>query len=122
VATLSGGGAVETGGCDVVVLRVLVAALPPGDLVRVATLRGPHASGLAQAGQAAQGRGMSWPPSSPDFSPLEHGGAKRKTSLRSAAARTRRSRAPALRTAVQTIQPEDSRGWFRQCGSLVSAK
>jgi transposase len=121
VATMSVEGAVDTEVFDVFVHRVLVPALRPGDVVLLDNLSVPHASGIEQAVQEAKGQVLFLPPYSPDFSPLEQGGSKLKTCLRSAAARTQRRLARVLHIALQSLKPADIRGWFRHCGYLVSS-
>ena len=62
------------------------------------------------------------PSYSPDFSPIEPCWSKVKAFLRGAAARTRRRLEAALRTALQSLRPEDIRGWFTHCGYLVPSE
>ena len=62
------------------------------------------------------------PAYSPDFSPIEPCWSKLKTFLRACAARTRALLEAALTTALQTILPEDIRGWFRHCGYTVASE
>jgi transposase len=122
VATMSLEGAVDTEVFDLFVHRVLVPALRPGDVVLLDNLSVHHASDIEQAVQAAKGQVLFLPSYSPDFSPLEQGWSKLKTCLRSAAARTHRQLARVLRTALQSLEPRDIRGWFRHCGYLVSSE
>lgn len=122
VAALSGEGAVDTDVFEVVVRRVLVPALTPGDGVLLDNLNVHHASCIEQAVRAAQGQVIFLPSDSPDFSPLEPWWSKVKTALRGAAARTRHRLESALKRALHTIRPEDIRGWFTHCGYLVPSK
>jgi transposase len=122
VAALSVGGAVDTDVFDVFVRQVLVPALRPGDIVLLDNLSVHHASCIEQAVQTAQGQVIFLPSYSPDFSPIEPCWSKVKTFLRGAAARTRRRLEAALRTALQSLRPEDIHGWFTHCGYLVSSE
>jgi transposase len=122
VAALSVEGAVDTDVFDVFVRRVLVPALRSGDVVLLDNLSVHHASCIEQAVQAAHGQVIFLPPYSPDFSPIEPCWSKVKTFLRGAAARTRRRLDAALRTALQSLRPEDIRGWFTHCRYLVPSK
>jgi len=115
-------GAVDTDVFDVFVHRVLVPALRPGDVGLVDNLTVPHAFGLERAGRAAQGPVIFLPSYSPDFSPIEPCWAKVKTFLRGAAARTRHRLEAALKSAFHPLRPEDLRGWFTHCGSLVPSE
>lgn len=122
VAALSVEGAVDTDVFDVFVRQVLVPALTPGDVVLLDNLNVHHASCIEQAVQAAQGQVLFLPSYSPDFSPIEPCWSKVKAFLRGAAARTRRRLEAALRTALQSLRPEDIRGWFTHCGYLVPSE
>ena len=115
-------GAVDTDVFNVFGRRVLVSALRPDDIVLVANLSVPQASGIEQAVQAAHGQFLCLPPYSPDFSPIEPCGSKVKMFLRGAAARTRQRLEAALLTALQALRPNDMRGWFTHCGYLVSSE
>jgi transposase len=122
VAALSVEGAVDTEVFDVFVRRVLVPALQPGDIVLLDNLSVHHASCIEQAVQTAQGQVIFLPSYSPDLSPIEPCWSKVKTFLRGAAARTRRRLEAALRAALQSLRPQDIRGWFTHCGYLVSSE
>jgi transposase len=122
VAALSVEGAVDTDVFDVFVRQVLVPALTPGDVVLLDNLNVHHASCIEEAVSAAQGQVIFLPSYSPDFSPIEPCWSKVKAFLRRAAARTRRRLEAALRTALQSLRPEDIRGWFTHCGYLVPSE
>ena len=104
------------------VRQVLVPVLTPGDVVLLDNLNVHHASCIKEAVSAAQGQVIFLPSYSPDFSPIEPCWSKVKTFLRGAAARTRRRLEAALRTALQSLRPEDIRGWFTHCGYLVPSE
>jgi hypothetical protein len=115
-------GAVDTDVCDVFVARGLVTARHPADIVRLDNLSVPPASCSEQAVKEVRGAVLLLPPYSPDFSPLEQWWAKVNTCLRTCAARTRQRLERALTKAFHIVQPEDSLGWFRHCGYLVSSE
>jgi transposase len=121
-AALSVEGAVDTDVCNVVVRRVLVPALTPGDVVRLDNLKVPHASCIEQAVRAAQGQVIFLPSYAPDFSPIAPCWSKVKTVLRGAAARTRHRVESALKSAFHTIRPTDIHDWFTHCGYLVPSE
>ncbi len=52
---------------------------------------------------------------SPDLSPIEPGWSKLKSTLRAAEARTRDALETALASALDSITPDDARGWFNHC-------
>jgi transposase len=69
----------------------------------------------------ARGASLVFLPSySPDFSPIEEAFSKLKALLRRARARTREALVEALGWALETITPEDARGWFNHCGYTVA--
>jgi transposase len=121
VAALSVEEAIDTDVFNVFVRRVLVPALQPNDIVLLDNLSVHHASCIEQAVQEAHGQVIFLPPYSPDFSPIEPCWSKVKMFLRGAA-RTRQRLEAALRTAFQSLRPDDIRGWFTHCGYLVSSK
>ena len=56
---------------------------------------------------------------SPDFSPIEPSWSKLKSKLRALAARTADTLEAALGPALDSITPDDARGWFNFCGYPV---
>lgn len=56
------------------------------------------------------------PPYSPDFNPIEEAISKLKSILRKVAARTREALLEATGWALDTITPEDIRGFYTDCG------
>lgn len=122
IATLSVDGAVDTEVFDSFVSHVLVPALQAGDVVVLDNLSVHHASTIEQAVREIGGTVSFLPSYSPDFSPLEPCWSKLKTYLRGCAARTRVLLEDALTKALQTLSPEDIRGWFHHCGYEVAPK
>jgi transposase len=53
---------------------------------------------------------------SQDFNPIEHAWSKVKACLRKLKARTADELLPAMAAALDSITPEDCRGWIRHCG------
>ena len=68
--------------------RLLVPTFQPGAIVALDNLRVHHSSGIEHAVQKVRGHVVFLPPYSPDLSPIEPCGAKEKTALRPAGART----------------------------------
>jgi len=100
---------------------VLLPVLQPGDVVMLDNLTVHHASLIEQAVNAVGGTVVFLPPYSPDFSPIEPCWSTLKTFLRGCAARTRAVLDEALTKALQTLDPEDFRGWFRHCAYEVAS-
>jgi transposase len=100
------------------VRHVLAPTLGPGQIVVADNLRAHHS---ARARAAIEARGAQlWhlPAYSPDFNPIEHGFSKLKQALRRAEPRTDDDLRAATWTALETITPDDARGWFAHCGYL----
>ncbi len=93
--------------------------LQPGDVVVLDNLRVHQAPGLAALVEARGARLLYLPPYSPDFTPIELAFRKLKTSLRTAATRTREALTDALQAAVAWITAEDAQNWFDRCGYHV---
>jgi hypothetical protein len=53
---------------------------------------------------------------SQDFNPIEHAWSKVKACPRKLRARTASDLLPAMSAALDTVTPEDCRGWIRHCG------
>ena len=101
------------------VSEALVPALRDGDVVVWDNL-GPHrAAGPAGLVESAGAELMPLPPYSPDFSPIEPCWSKVKQFLRSAGARDESSLGQAAQRAFASVTPDDTRGWFEQCGYCV---
>jgi transposase len=96
--------------------RVLRPTLRTGDVVIMDNLRAHKVAGIREAVEQAGARLLYLPPYSPDLSPIEPGGAKLKTVLRTAKARTREALEQAITQALATITVSDARHWFHHCG------
>jgi len=98
------------------VRHVLAPTLRPGQVVVADNLRAHHAAGARAAIEARGAQLRHLPPSSPDFSPIEHAFSKVKQALRRAQARTDDALRAATWAAFATITHADAAGWFAHCG------
>jgi len=96
--------------------HVLVPELTPGDVVILDNLSPHKAAGVREKIESAGATLLYLPPYSPDFNPIENMWSKVKRYLRSAAARTYEALQEAVTSALETITPNDCRGFFRHCG------
>ena len=112
-------GAVNTASFAAYLEQVLGPSLAPGDVIVLDNLRVHKAPGLAELVEARGARLLFLPPYSPDFTPIELAFSKLKTSLRTAAARTREALTAALQAALAWITVQDAQNWFDHCGYHV---
>jgi len=112
-------GAVNAAWFAVYLAQVLGPTLVPGDVVVLDNLPVHKAAGLAELVEARGARLLFLPPYAPDFTPVELAFSKLKTSLRTAAVRTRELLTVALRAAADWILPQDAQNWFDHCGYHV---
>jgi len=112
-------GAVNTARFAVSLDQVRGPTRQPGDGVVLDNLRVHQAAGLAEPVEARGARLLFLPPYSPDFTPLERAFGKRKTHLRTAAARTREALTAARQAALAWITAQDAENWFDHCGYHV---
>jgi transposase len=98
---------------------ILCPTLQAGEVVLWDTLAAHKVVGIEEliTGRGARLRRLS--PYSPDVHPLEQGGAKIKTFLRQAKARTVEALIDAINQALDTVTETDLRGWFAHCGYPV---
>jgi transposase len=96
--------------------RFLVPVLRPGDIVVMDNLSSHKASCVAEAIEAAGAELWYLPPYSPDLNPIELMWSKVKNSLRSIAARTKRTLITAVGKALDAVTLEDLAGWFAHDG------
>lgn len=96
--------------------HVLAPRLRPGDIVVMDHWRAHNVAGVPSAIAAQDAHVLSWPPYSPDLSPIEPCWSKLKTSLRKTNARTRETLDTAMTDALATISVSDARSWFQPCG------
>jgi transposase len=103
-----------------VVIPSLRQSQPGATLVmdHLAARRIPRARALlAEAGFAL----LPWPRYSPEFNPSELCWSKLKTPLRTAAPRSIAAIEEQIGPALDTITPQDAKGWFRHCGYPASS-
>jgi hypothetical protein len=79
-------------------------------------LRVHKVAGIEGAITGGGARCISRPPDSPTLSPLEQGGAKRKTCLRRIGARHREALAEAIAHVLEGITAAEALAWFAHCG------
>ena len=92
----------------------------PGATVVMDNLATHHVAAVAER-LAAAGLGLLYLPRySPDLSPIEPAWSKGKTRLRADAARTPEALDAKLGPALDTITPQDAKGWFRHCGYALN--
>ena len=98
------------------VQEVLVPALRPGQVVVLDNLPAHKYPEVRAAIEGAGCRLLFLPRYSPDFNLIEPCWSKLKNELRSRAARTLEGLQAAVGEAMQSITPENARGWFAHCG------
>jgi len=109
-------GATDTEVFHAYVRQVLCPTLQPGDVVVLDNLT-PHKSPATVALiEQAGAQVLFLPPYSPDLNPIEKMWSKVKQHLRSAEARNLPDLIQAIATAIESVTPQDARGWFASCG------
>jgi transposase len=109
-------GATDTQVFRVFVTQVLLPTLQPGDIVVMDNLSVHKVAGIQSVIEASGASLLFLPPYSPDWSPIEPCWSKLKTDLRGAKARSTEALDEAVTAAIDTITPNDARGWFEHCG------
>jgi transposase len=112
-------GATDAEVCRAYVEQGLRPTLHPGDIVIMDHLRAHKAAGIREAIEQAGAQVVSWPPYSPDWSPIECCWSTLKTALRTAKARTRETLEDAIAQALATITGADAHIWFQHCGYVL---
>jgi transposase len=100
------------------VQTILVPTLRSGQIVIMDNLSSHKVNGVQEAIEAVGATLDYLPASAPDCSPIEACWSKFKEFLRAKAARTRERLDQAITEALETITPQDARGWFAHCGYL----
>jgi transposase len=93
--------------------------LQPGDIVFADNLSAHRGKEMEEAVSARGAKLVYLPRYSPEFNPIEKCWSKLKTALRSAGARTMQALKRAIAAALNTITPQDARGWFAHAGYLL---
>ncbi len=95
---------------------MLAPTLRPGQIVVTDNLRAHHDE-RARATIEACGAALWFLPSySPDLNPIEEGFSKLKAHLRRAEARTDEALSAAIWQGLDTVTPQDARGWYHHAG------
>ena len=94
----------------------LAPALREGDIVVMDNLPAHKLQAVRELIEAAGATLMPLPAYSPDFNPIEKMWSKLKTSLRTAAARTKEALHEAIADALRRVTASDMLGWFTSCG------
>src|SRR5512143_1630249 len=124
VAAMSIAAATDTAVLLAFLDHVLIPALrasKPDAVVIMDNLSAHKAPAVRERLEAAGLELLYLPRYSPDLSPIEPMWAKIKALLRALAARTLDALEVALANALNTITPQDARGWFKHCGYALSA-
>jgi transposase len=111
-------GGVTTRTFEQYVRHCLAPALRPGHIVAMDTLRAHHSPKVRELIEARGAELRYLPSYSPELNPIEEAFSKVKGLLRRAAARTEEALYAAIWAGLQTITPQDVRGWFGHSGYL----
>ena len=95
---------------------IVVPTLRPGQIVLMDNLSSHKVNGVKEAIESAKATLEYLPSYSPDLSPIEKCWSKFKEFLRAKAARTRELLDQAITEALDSITPQDAKGWFAHCG------
>ena len=109
-------GAVDGRAFEAYVEHFLVPKLRRGQIVVMDNLSVHKSKRVERLVEGAGCELLFLPPYSPDFNPIEEAFSKVKGILRKAAARTRDALVEATGRALDTVTPEDIRGFYAGCG------
>jgi transposase len=109
-------GAVDTLTFEAYVEQVLAPSLSPGQIVVLDNLSAHTGDRVRQAINARGCQVLRLPTYSPDLTPIEEACSKLKAFLRRVEARTHEALVEAIGAGLETISPQDARGWFRHRG------
>jgi transposase len=98
------------------VKHVLIPVLHHGQIVVLDNLSSHKGAEIREMIEAAGGALWLLPPYSPDFNPIEKMWSKEKEFLRAAKARCTKELDRAVAGGLETITPQDAKGWFESCG------
>jgi transposase len=116
VAPMTLDGAMDTPAFEAYAEQVLAPALTPGTIVILDNLAVHHKAAIREVIEARGCRLLFLPSYSPDLTPIELAFSKVKASLRRAGARTREAVHAAIAQAIDSVSPQDARGYFYHCG------
>ncbi len=97
----------------------LVPELKPGQIVILDNAKAHKVEGVRERIEGAGARMLYLPPYSPDLNPIEMAWSKVKQFLRKAQARTVEALYEAIAQALQTLSPNDAKGFFKHVGFCV---
>ncbi len=109
-------GAVDSGAFEAYVERFLAPRLDRGQIVVMDNLSVHKSKEVERLVEDAGCELWFLPPYSPDMNPIEEAFSKVKGALRKAAARSREALVEATGRALDSITPEDIRGFYADCG------
>lgn len=109
-------GATDTEVFRTYVEKVLCPSLRPGDVVVMDNLGAHKSPQTLQLIEDAGATPLFLPAYSPDYNPIEKMWSKVKAKLRSYEARSFEELERAIGTALETVTPNDAKGWFNSCG------
>lgn len=96
--------------------KVLCPSLRPGDMVVLDNLSSHKSARITEMVTACGAELRYLPVYSPDLNPIEKMWSKMKAILRRIKARTPDELDDAIKTALDSITPQDAEGWFHSCG------
>ena len=99
--------------------QCLAPALEPGDILIIDNLPAHKSARVTAAVDGAGCMLVYLPPYSPDFNPIENMWSKVKEALRAAAQRTAEALGDAVARALATVESNDCRGFFSNCGYAI---
>jgi len=96
-----------------------VSVLQPGPIVILDNAKAHEVKGVRERSEGASAHVLYLPPYSPDLNPIAMAWAKVKQFLRKAQARTTEALYEAIAQALQTLSPNDAKGFFKQVGFCI---
>ena len=112
-------GATDTEVFQAYVEQVLTPSLKPGMIVVMDNLSAHKSPEIERIIKLAGAEVWPLPPYSPDLNPIEQMWSKVKENLRSAKVRTAEELCSAIGRALNTVTPEDDKGWFKHSGVSI---
>lgn len=109
-------GAVDSRAFEIYIEHLLAPKLKRGQIVVMDNLSVHKSKRVEQLIEGAGCKLLFLPPYSPDMNPIEEAFSKVKAALRKAGARTREALVEATGSALDTITPQDIRGFYADCG------
>src|ERR671917_781900 len=97
----------------------LVPELKPGQVVILDNAKAHKVEGVRERIEGVGARVLYLPPYSPDLNPIEMAWSKVKQFLRKAQARTVEALYEAIAQALQTLSPNDAKGFFKHVGFCI---